>query len=412
MLDYPEIWMMASWLQESEDQMRDRRTEITTQAAVMGLAAMTIMANATIAASLPGLSDHFAALPGAETMAALVVTLPSLSIVLTAGGMGWLADRYDRQRLLALVAGLYALGGTVGLWADSLWLILAGRLVLGVGVAGTMTLAFTWASDLWQGAARARFLGRQGAAVSAGGIAFMLLGGMASSVHWRGAFAVYALVLPVAGFALWALRDARGSGTAEPQGGVPGGFPLRAYAFVATLAFLLMVGFYMVPTRLPYVLRAMGVANPAHAGAIMATTTLIALPFSLAFGRIRARFPAVALFGWSLGMIGLGLCIISVAQQPVTVVVATMAIGSGLGLAMPNAMSWFMAQVPANWRGRASGLLTMAFFTGQFASPLISALLVAHQGLAASFAIEGSALMAVALLLFLTLARRTVARQT
>ena len=75
--------------------------------------------------------------------------------------------------------------------------MLAGRLVLGVGVAGMMVLATTWAGDLWAGPARARFLGLQGAVMSAGGIVVVLVGGMLASLHWRGAFATYLLVLPV-----------------------------------------------------------------------------------------------------------------------------------------------------------------------------------------------------------------------
>ena len=127
--------------------------------AVLCLAAMTIMANATIASSLPGLRAHFSDIEGIDTLAGLIVTLPSIAIVLTAGLTGWMADRYDRQRILLVSAVLYGLGGTTGLWAQDLWTILAGRLLLGFGVAGTMTLAMTWAADLWQGPARARFLG-------------------------------------------------------------------------------------------------------------------------------------------------------------------------------------------------------------------------------------------------------------
>ncbi len=52
-----------------------------------------------------------------------------------------------------------------------------------------------------------------------------------------------------------------------------------------------------------------------------------------------------------------------------------------------------MERVPASMRGRASGLLTTAFFLGQFASPLVSAPLVAWFGLAGTFAVVGTGLM-------------------
>lgn len=143
------------------DLMEDKPTRAVTWA-VLGLASMTIMANATVASSLPGLRAHYAHVAHIETLAGLIVTLPSLAIVMSAGLMGELIDRWDRQKLLLVTAVLYAIGGTSGLWAESLWGMLAGRLALGLGVAGTMNLGMTWASDLWQGPARARFWGCRG----------------------------------------------------------------------------------------------------------------------------------------------------------------------------------------------------------------------------------------------------------
>ena len=114
--------------------------------------------------------------------------------------------RFVTVAVLLIASGLlYAIGGTSGLWAGSLELMLIGRVILGLGVAGTMALAMTWGSDLWQGPARARFMGLQGASMSAGGIVVMLLGGAAAAVHWRGAFAVYGIVIPVVIVALIAL---------------------------------------------------------------------------------------------------------------------------------------------------------------------------------------------------------------
>ena len=87
--------------------------------AVLMLAGMTVMANATISPSLPGLRAHYADVPNIETLAGLMVTLPSLAVVLTAGIVGWLVDGIDRQMLLLASGLLYALGGTSRLWVDS-----------------------------------------------------------------------------------------------------------------------------------------------------------------------------------------------------------------------------------------------------------------------------------------------------
>lgn len=373
-----------------------------TMAAVLLLASLTIMANATIAPSLPGLRTHFADVSGIDTLLGLLLTLPSAAIVLSAGLFGWLADRFDRQKLLLLSAVLYAVGGAVGLWAESLSALLVGRAILGFGVAGTMTLAMTWGADLWQGPARARFLGFQGAAMSAGGIVVMLLGGALATLHWRGAFATYLLVLPVAVFALIALAPfarqiaARNAAKTPEQAAATGeAFPWRAFAIVGPLAFVFMATFYVMPTRLPFLLSELGVHNTMLVGAIMALMTLTMMPGALLYGRIRKYLSAIQVFAASYALMGLGMLIISQATGPGLVMLGILVSGIGMGPSMPNYTTYFMGFVPPGLRGRASGVLTTAFFAGQFVSPLVSAPLVGSFGLGGAFLAIGLAMIAL-----------------
>jgi MFS family permease len=377
-----------------------------TTIAVLALSSMTVMANATISPSLPGLRAHFAAVPDIETLAGLILTLPSLAVVLTAGLVGWLTDKVDRQKLLLLSGLLYGLGGTSGLWVDSLTGMLVGRTVLGVGVAGTMVLATTWAADLWQGEARTRFLGRQGAAMSAGGVVVLLLGGALATLHWRGAFAAYLLVAPVTLLALSALAPhARRLADSKPTSGAVSPttdpFPWHVFTFVGTLAFLFMVAFYAIPTRLPFLLGEAGVTNPFLLSAVISLVTVAALPGALAYGKIRHRAPAMVIFSLCWGCMGLGMVILATASGLPLMALGVVVIGLGLGLAMPNHTAYFMEFVPSTARGRASGLLTTAFFAGQFASPLVLAPLVRAFGLSGSFKALGG--LALALACFLAL---------
>jgi len=366
--------------------------------AVLLLSALTIMANATIAPSLPGLKAHFAALPGVETFSGLLLVLPSLAIVLSAGLMGWAADRWNRQVLLGVCGALYALGGTSGLWLSDPMLLLAGRFVLGLGVAGTMTLSTTWGADLWHGPARARLLGWQGAAMSAGGVVVMLLGGALAHWHWRGAFAAYGLVVPATLLALIAFapyaaarRQARAQADAalsrEPaaRAAPPARFPWRAYALVGTLGFLFMATFYIMPTRAPFLLAGKGIHNTLWIAGVMATMTLTSVPGALGYGRLRRFVSASFVFGFSYALMGLGLWLVASASTLPFFFLGSAVIGIGMGPSMPNYMTFFMAYVPPPLRGRAAGLLTTAFFAGQFASPLVSAPLVVLLGLTGAF---------------------------
>jgi MFS family permease len=387
--------------------------------AVLSLSSMTIMANAAISSSLPGLREHFADVSHIDTLAGLLLTLPSLAIMATAGLMGWLADKVDRQKLLLVTGLLYAIGGTSGLWASGLTGMLIGRVVLGLGVAGTMVLATTWAGDLWQGRARERFLGIQGAAMSAGGIVVILLGGLLASLHWRGAFATYLLVLPAMMLGLYALapharrqreqaarREAAGAATTEVR------FPWPAFAFVGSLGFLFMASFYVIPTRLPFRLTEMGVASPFVVAAVMSLMTVFAMPGALLYGRIRRHLSVMGVFGASWALMGAGMLVIALAPSVPVVALGVAMTGMGMGPSTPNYMSFWMGAVPAALRGRASGALTTAFFAGQFASPLVTAPLAANLGLPMAFEVIaiGQLVLAAGLgLVALRDARRAVA---
>ncbi len=371
--------------------------------AVLLLASLTIMSNATIAPSLPGLRAHFADVEGIDTLAGLLLALPSLAIVLTAGVIGLLADRISRQALLVGAAVAVAIGGASGLVAETLPQMLAGRVVLGLGVAGTMTLALAWGGDLWQGPARARFMGLQGATMSAGGVVVMLLGGGLAALHWRGSFAAYLVVIPVAIFAYVALAPYAAARKAAPAvaGDAGARFPWRAFALVGPLAFVFMATFYVMPTRLPFLLTGMGIGNAALIGAVMALMTLVSIPGALMYGRIRRYLSAVAVFALSFGVMGAGLLLVGLAETLPGVMAGIALTGLGMGPSMPNYTTYFMGFTPPALRGRASGLLTTAFFAGQFASPLATAPLVAAFGLKGAFEAMGGILVLFALVLAL-----------
>ena len=306
-------------------------------ACVLAISSLTVLANATIAPSLPGLARAFADTQGIETLAGLVLSLPSLAIVLTAAAFGWGADRFDRRTVLVVAMLVYALGGASGALAQTMPQILAGRLLLGVGVTGTLTIATKLAADLWHGADRARFMGWQGAAISATGIASVAGGGMLAELSWRVPFALYLVALPIAAAARAVLprRDAPVAGggvSASP--GAP--FPWRILALAGGLMFLAMAFIFLSATRLPFLLEGIGVASPGLIGLTLALMTAASFPTGLFYGRVRARFEPRAIAAFALALMGTGYAIISQSEALPLVMLGIAITGSGLGLIIPN----------------------------------------------------------------------------
>src|SRR5579862_4875480 len=85
--------------------------------------------------NLPLLFRHFASTPDKELLVPMIITLPSLGIVLLAPLAGVLADRWGRRRLLLCALALFGGAGLAPLVLDDLRWILASQAILGIAEA-------------------------------------------------------------------------------------------------------------------------------------------------------------------------------------------------------------------------------------------------------------------------------------
>ncbi|WP_062396129.1 MFS transporter [Methanogenium cariaci] len=136
--------------------------------ALLILASMMTMMGASAVAppSLPGISAAFSEYP--ESMVTMIVTLPSLAIVLSGWCIGLICDRVGKTRLLIISLALFALFGSSGAYLSSLEMILLGRAFLGVAIAGIMTTTTALISTYYTGRERARVIGYQSAGMGMG----------------------------------------------------------------------------------------------------------------------------------------------------------------------------------------------------------------------------------------------------
>ncbi|MBX9736599.1 MAG: MFS transporter [Phycisphaerales bacterium] len=331
------------------------------------------MSGAIVAPALPLIAENFKAVPHADLLSRLVITMPALAIALTGMFAGTLADRWGRRPLLLSALVLYAIAGTSGLYLDNLYAILAGRFLLGLAVAGIMTAASTMIGDLLQGESRQRFLGLQAACMSAGGVLFIPLGGVLTQFSYHAPFAVYAaslLVIPLAAATLAETRRPKSEQAPRPAA-TAARLSLAILIAILTLAILLQVAFYLGPVQAAFLIKDKFQGSGLASGIAVAVMTLTAAIVSLNFARItRGRSPWLIATVTSIGM-SVGCFIIANASSFGMVVLGLAIFGVGAGFIMPNLMSWLMRLASESARGRATGALTAAIFAGQFLSPLV-----------------------------------------
>ena len=365
---------------------------------------LTVMAGATIAPSLPGMEKHFSELgvANAELLVRLVLTFPALFIVIGSPIAGIIIDKFGRKPLLAASVLLYGLAGSSGSYLESLELILVGRALLGLAVAGVMTSATTLTTDYFTGQARAGFIGLQAAFMGFGGVLFLSLGGRLADLNWHAPFLIYLLAvllfLPII-FCLY-----------EPERGQKRSIDSSADRSQSTPKILLVIIlmsavasqliFYLIPTQLPFYLKSLFQATASQSGLAIAFGMLFSAFASIAYGRIKARFHFVQILMLVCGLMGVGYCIIGNASSYTLVLVGLTVLGLGLGLVMPNLTVWMSSVVPDSQRGRALGWLSSCLFLGQFFSPIISQPLARSIGLNHTYTTAGLFLLIASISLF------------
>ncbi|MGY1733299.1 MFS transporter [Geodermatophilus sp. SYSU D01045] len=345
-----------------------------------------VLGSVLLAPVLPRIQDAFAGTPGVETLAPVVLTAPALVIGLTAVVAGRIVDRVGRKRLLVGALVAYAVVGTAPLWLDSLPLIVASRVLVGLTEAAIMTCCTTLLADYFAGPRRERYFGLQVVFTTVAATLFFALGGALGSHSWRTPFWLYAVSLPLAVAAARFVWQPTPAARSEE-------LPALPWARLAAPVGVTLLGglvFYVLVVELSFKLDAIGVTATGTIGAVSAISSLGTAVGAFSFGRLAALGPAVtvpAAFALSgVGLLGLGF-----ADAVPAVVVAAVVTGLGNGLLLPAMLSWALGSLSFEQRGRATGVWTSALFVGQFACPLVVlALSGALGGLDAALALLGA----------------------
>jgi MFS family permease len=378
--------------------------EFWRKAALLLVSSLTVMSNATIAASMPLMAEVFRDTPHAEFLTKLILTTPALTIVVCAPLAGAFIDRFGRIRFLYANLVLYGFAGGSGFVLDSLQHILIGRALFGVAVAGIMTTSTTLLGDYYTGEARIRYASTQSLFMSLGGVVFIGAGGILSEFSWRWPFLIYlvswAVLVPAMRFLDEPPRHAHRS-SAEPDHPAP----VAALALAYVLIFFALVMFYMTPVQLPFLLRDIGISSSALAAGPIVIGSLASGASAMVLSRLRKTMGYVTVYAISMMLIAIGYGIIASTHSYAVVLAGAAISGFGVGIIFTNSGLWVTALAPARLRGRLLGMMTAALYLGQFSSPILVQPAVSGVGLSGAFGVFAGIAAVVSALLFAGRAR-------
>ncbi|WP_159605332.1 MFS transporter [Agromyces humi] len=359
---------------------------------------------------LPQLSAVFGDQPGAEVLVPMIVAIPALMIAIFAPFAGQIVDRLGRKRLLIIAMVAYAFVGTAPAYLESLQLILLTRVGVGITEAAIMTVCTTLIVDYFhEETRRNKYLGLQTVATTLAATVFIVLGGALGVGGWHTPFWVYAVSLVIAVPMVFLLWEPSRADTTDAHVAAAGRVPVPWRHLRLPLVVALFGGFtfYVMLIETSYLLVENGVdaADTATIGAVAAAASLVTAAGAFSFPRLVRRGHRFVL-PLAFGLQALGMIVIWVAGGEPGVIAGAVIAGFGSGVLLPSMLTWALAGVRFEERGRSTGWWNAAFFFGQFLTPiLIGALVAALGGLPTAVGVVGVACALVAVALGIRLRR-------
>lgn len=391
---------------------------------LLAASSIAIFAGATLAPALPAMRENFRDVPNIDLMVRLVLTLPALFIGLLSPLAGLVVDTIGRKRVLVVSILVGALAGISGYFVETLGLLLAGRAILGIAVAGSMTSATTLIADYYEGPARSSFLGLQSGVMGLGAAFVLAVAGIMADISWRTPFLIYIvpfLVLPFVVQILyepkldqWCGEDvaALGDGAAcagaaardDQNFGVSTAkkepIPYGLLAFIYAAVLIMVVLYFVIPIQLPFYLLEKNQASATQSGLSVSVATLCFALSSMFLAKRMARMDHITVLLIGYGLMGGGLSLITVSGGSALMYPGLILAGIGIGIAFPNMYVWLANSAPVAVRGRALGGMNTALFLGQFLSPILSQPVVVSYDLERLFMIAAILILALVPIIF------------
>ena len=362
---------------------------------------LTVMASAPLAPALPGMTAAFTGVSEAAFWTKMTLALPGLVIAICAPLVGSWVDRLPAYLLLRSGLVVFIISAALGYyWQFSLWLLLLSRAFMGFAVALIMVAGTTLAGKYLSGEKFSQFMGMQAAFGGFGGVFFMALAGFLAQQHWSWVFAIYALALFILpGAWVWIKDPKSATPTASSDAQHYGLSP--SFVGCCGLALVEVLVLYGLTLYLPFYLASLS-ASASDIGLIVALFLLAMSVSSLCYGKLRRllNVEQAHVVGWLL--VALGFVLLSFSTTLTTVILTSLVIGVGLGMIRPNLVVWLFAVIPLAMRGKAMGIMTTCYFTGQFLSPVIFDPIIAWLGYQGFFLCLGIVIVSITALLSIT----------
>jgi MFS family permease len=365
----------------------------------MTITGMGVLAFAIIAPALPDLADDLGVSRGSIGLVQGAVAIPGIFL---APYIGYLADRYGRRGVIRVSLVIFGVAGTSCFFANDYWLLVALRVLQGLGTSGLLSLGVVVVGDLFVGLERRWAMGINLAAITITTTVAPILGGFLAEGGTFRPFLVFVAAFPVS---VWArrlpdrpdlpipappmqhLREAMG--VLRERGRLSDYLGMLPTSFV-TLGIFLGLGLTVTPL---FMERAFGL-SASERGLVQAIGSASSSTASVMSGRVGTRFTPSQVLTTSFALMVAGFIVIGSAPSLWFVGLGLAVLGLGTGSIFPLLQDFAASVAPGRYRGAMVGTWVSANRLGQTLGPTFGAALASGIGDRTSY-YGGAIVMAV-----------------
>jgi len=326
---------------------------------LLAIACLTIMVGCVIVPALPSIAERL----GIQH-AGLLVTIPSLGVVVFGQLAGRLIDRIGPYKAVSIGLFLYGVLGVGAVFLHGPVPVFTDRLLLGGATALVMAGGTGLISALYQGKARLKMIANQGMAIELGGVIFLFIGGVLATVGWWWPFMLYltswAMLLMLLVFV--SPNGVQVEAATEDSARLP---ISRALKHVFMAAVFSMLAFFTGVIALPLRLRDFALTE-AQTGYFLAFVSLVAVGAAALIPRVVPRLRDHGTLSLAFGFYAIAHFIFALAPNLEVIIIGGIAMGGGFGFSVPLVNHMTIEQSHAVVRGRNLAYLSMSIFSGQF----------------------------------------------
>lgn len=352
----------------------DERFDLAAVASLLSISGVSL-----IAPALPTFAD---ALQVSQSSVGLLISAFIFPSILILPFTGYLTDRLGRNTVMFAGSMLMGAGGIIAFAAPVFPVIVASRVVQGIGFAALMPVTVALIGDLFEGNAETEAQGLRTSLNNIGGILWLLLGGAIAAYDWRMLFLVYTVFLPL-GVLLY-FRIPSSVTDTETESMHTYFKNLALLVETPSIALYLFIGFarffirYSLITYLPLVIVLRHGVGPEQVGVYMSFLAIGGAVSAAYVGAVTRRFDKLMIISASFVVSGAAIFSLFFSHQFYATVAVLAVVGMLDSWIGPSHKSLLTQSVD---KGHRAGLITLNALSQNLAktvAPLVLAVLILH----------------------------------